>query len=141
MYFITDPILDDLLRHIYTTFGNVIYLVTLGKRLGLIGARLEGVKHVTGDVLCFLDSHMEVNIDWYVLLETAVNRSFHIIPSRFTRNSREQIISHYPLTYEKIQDTKRIIKSRKAKKNGQYNGQKEKMQMGKQRSTKHYAEN
>ena len=68
VYFITDPILDDLLRHIYTTFGNVIYLVTLGKRLGLIGARLEGVKHVTGDVLCILDSHMEVNRNWYVFV-------------------------------------------------------------------------
>lgn len=60
--------LDDLLQHIYTIFGDVIYLVTLGKRLGLIGARLEGVKHVTGDVLCFLDSHMEVNRNWLVPL-------------------------------------------------------------------------
>lgn len=53
------------LQYIRRLFGSIVKIVTLRKRLGLIGARLEGVKHVTGDVLCFLDSHMEVNRHWY----------------------------------------------------------------------------
>lgn len=54
----------ELLQYAKSSFGSVIKVITLRQRRGLIGARLEGVKHVTGDVLCFLDSHMEVNMHW-----------------------------------------------------------------------------
>ena len=42
---------------------------------------------------------------------------------------------------EKFIDTKGVIRSRKSKKDWQHNGQKEKGQKDKQRSTKHYTEN
>ena len=88
--------LDDYIDKKYPK--GLVKLIHNPVREGLIKARLKGWKASVGEVIVFFDSHMEVNIDWYVLLETAVNRSFHIIPSRVTRNSREQIISHYPLT-------------------------------------------
>ena len=60
---------------------GLVRLIHNPVREGLIKARLKGWKASVGEVIVFFDSHMEVNIDWYVLLETAVNRSFHIIPS------------------------------------------------------------
>ena len=35
-------------------------------REGLIKARVNGWKESVGEVVVFFDSHMEVNIDWYV---------------------------------------------------------------------------
>jgi hypothetical protein len=42
------------------------------------------------------------------------------------------------MVHEKFEDIKGVIRSRKSKKDRQYNGQKKK---DKQRSTKHYTEN
>jgi hypothetical protein len=42
------------------------------------------------------------------------------------------------MAHEKFEDIKGVIRSRKSKKDRQYNGQKKK---DKQRSTKHYTEN
>ncbi len=41
-----------------------VRMVRLPSRVGLIKARLEGFKLVTGKVVSFFDSHMEVNVDW-----------------------------------------------------------------------------
>ncbi|XP_071091328.1 polypeptide N-acetylgalactosaminyltransferase 1-like [Haliotis cracherodii] len=54
-----------------------VKLIRLPKRVGLIKARLEGFKYVTGEVVSFFDSHMEVNVDWLqpLLVEIKRNRS------------------------------------------------------------------
>ncbi|KAI8784594.1 inactive polypeptide N-acetylgalactosaminyltransferase protein 5 [Biomphalaria glabrata] len=43
---------------------NLVLLIRLDTRQGLIRARLEGLKYVTSQVVSFFDSHMEVNYDW-----------------------------------------------------------------------------
>lgn len=44
-------------------FSNV-RIVRANKREGLIRARLLGAKAAKGDILVFLDSHTEANVDW-----------------------------------------------------------------------------
>lgn len=52
--------LDNYLRK---HFDNV-KVVHLPDRMGLIRARLAGAKVATGEVLIFLDSHTEANVNW-----------------------------------------------------------------------------
>ncbi|KAH9496173.1 Polypeptide N-acetylgalactosaminyltransferase 5 [Bulinus truncatus] len=55
---------------------NLVTLIRLETRQGLIRARLEGLKYVTSQVVSFFDSHMEVNYDWLqpLLYEVVKNK-------------------------------------------------------------------
>ncbi|CAC5364921.1 GALNT [Mytilus coruscus] len=77
----------DILNHIRKKFRDVVKVVSLHRRFGLIGARLEGVKHVTGNVICFLDSHMEVNINWSIPLLNIIDEN----PKAVAMNQLDEI--------------------------------------------------
>ena len=52
--------LDDYVKEHFTN----VRVVRAKKREGLIRTRLLGAKAASGDVLIFLDSHCEANINW-----------------------------------------------------------------------------
>ena len=45
-------------------FDDRVKIVNLKERSGLIVTRMEGARRATGEVLVFLDSHMEANVNW-----------------------------------------------------------------------------
>lgn len=45
--------------YLHKHFDNRVKIVNLKGRKGLIVARMEGARRATGDVLMFLDAHME----------------------------------------------------------------------------------
>lgn len=58
-------IIPNVTKHIdEENIGNKVKLVTAPERLGLIRARIFGAKQASGEVLVFLDSHVEANVNW-----------------------------------------------------------------------------
>ncbi|XP_017004007.2 putative polypeptide N-acetylgalactosaminyltransferase 10 [Drosophila takahashii] len=57
-------------------FPKIVEIVRLKEHRGLIKAKVEGAKRATSQVLIFLDSHIEVNINWLppLLEPIVVNR-------------------------------------------------------------------
>jgi len=62
--------------------GVDVRLVNTPRRLGLIRARVFGARNTTGDVLVFLDSHVEANTDWLqpLLSEIAKDETHVVTP-------------------------------------------------------------
>ncbi|UYV78959.1 N-acetylgalactosaminyltransferase, partial [Cordylochernes scorpioides] len=54
---------------------GLVSIVRMGKRQGLIRARLAGARKATGDVLIFLDSHCEANKQWVEPLLQGIKRN------------------------------------------------------------------
>ncbi|EDQ87218.1 uncharacterized protein MONBRDRAFT_27397 [Monosiga brevicollis MX1] len=55
---------DKLTNYIRDNLPDKVKYVRTQHRSGLIRARLVGAEHATGDVLLFLDSHCEANLNW-----------------------------------------------------------------------------
>lgn len=55
---------EDLKSYVSQNFDGKVKLVKLETRVGLIVARMEGARRATSEVLVFLDSHIEVNVNW-----------------------------------------------------------------------------
>ena len=67
VFAILEELKGGLESYIATKFPDgLIKIIRVKKRQGLIKARLHGWRNATGEVIIFFDSHMEVNIDWYV---------------------------------------------------------------------------
>lgn len=62
---------------VHTHNDFTIILLKTPVRQGLIRARIFGADHAVGDVLVFLDSHVEVNVDWLPPLLTRLSEGVH----------------------------------------------------------------
>lgn len=61
----TDEQLDlPLKAYIDEHFKDKVKFFINKERMGLIVTRMEGARKATGEVIVFLDSHMEVNVNW-----------------------------------------------------------------------------
>ena len=45
-------------------FGSIVKILRPTKRLGLIAGKNYGGRHASGDVIVFLDAHIEANTGW-----------------------------------------------------------------------------
>lgn len=50
--------------YVRKNFPNLVKIINLPERSGLIRARMEGAKVAMGEILVFLDAHVEVNLNW-----------------------------------------------------------------------------
>lgn len=55
---------QDLHLYVKQMFNGKVKIIENSERQGLIKARMTGAKAATGEVLAFLDSHMEVYSTW-----------------------------------------------------------------------------
>ena len=55
---------DELDIYMKEHFGRKVKVVHAERREGLIRTRILGAKHATGDVILFLDSHVEANVNY-----------------------------------------------------------------------------
>lgn len=55
---------EPLQKYVRENFDDRVHILNLPERKGLIVARMEGARNATGEVLVFLDAHMEANVNW-----------------------------------------------------------------------------
>lgn len=79
----TDENLNEpLQKYIKEHFSSKVKLFVNSERKGLIVTRMEGARKATGEVIVFLDSHMEVNVNWLppLIEQIALNRTTAAVP-------------------------------------------------------------
>lgn len=59
-----EELFDPLEAFVAQHFTAKVRVLRLKERVGLIVARMEGAKLAESEVLVFLDSHIEVNVNW-----------------------------------------------------------------------------
>ena len=67
---------EPLQNYVNKNFPNLVKILVMTERKGLIVARAEGARAATGEVLVFFDAHTEVNANWLppLLEPIALNR-------------------------------------------------------------------
>ncbi|CAH8620225.1 unnamed protein product [Schistosoma intercalatum] len=73
--------LDNYLSRTYP--GGLVWVIHLKEREGLIRAKLLGAKLATGDVLIFLDSHCETNVNWLPPLLDPISKNYRTVTCPF----------------------------------------------------------
>lgn len=78
----TNNELKNMFDDYLSMFPAKVKMIRNEKRQGLIRARLIGAKYATGNVLIFLDAHMECNAGWMepLLTRIATDRSVIAVP-------------------------------------------------------------
>lgn len=73
---------DPLKAYISKSFPSKVKIKNLAKRSGLIVTRTEGARAASGEVLTFIDSHVEVHFNWLppLLQPIAENRRIATLP-------------------------------------------------------------
>ena len=61
---VADFLKTQLDEHLASHYDGKVRVVRAQQREGLIRTRLLGAKAATGDVIIFLDSHVEANVNW-----------------------------------------------------------------------------
>jgi polypeptide N-acetylgalactosaminyltransferase len=69
---------DPLKAYIKENFPDKVLLLEMPRRSGLIWARLAGARSASGDVLLFLDSHTEPNVNWLPPLLEPIAQDYRV---------------------------------------------------------------
>ncbi|XP_068633615.1 polypeptide N-acetylgalactosaminyltransferase 35A isoform X2 [Battus philenor] len=72
--------------------GINIRILRTSKREGLIRARLYGAENAVGEVLVFLDSHIEVNVEWLAPMLARLSEGVDGVNVRFSQRAVAPVI-------------------------------------------------